>query len=135
MGVPILFSLNSNEIQALMQELKSLRVIRTSFMEEMKQQSQYNLKNLREMEQSRQEVASERQFSNELRGQYFDNLRGASESHHLPMHAEVRYLPPHKREGGTLDNIARERPNVARTTALRGFLLKLIQLHNLEYMN
>ena len=44
MDVPILFSLNSNEFQALMQELKSHRVIMTVFMEEMKQQSQYNLK-------------------------------------------------------------------------------------------
>ena len=38
-----------------------------NFMEEMKQQSQYNLENLRER-LSRQEVASEIQFSNELRG-------------------------------------------------------------------
>ena len=34
--VPILFSLNSNEFQALMQELKSEQVIMTAFMEEMK---------------------------------------------------------------------------------------------------
>ena len=40
----------------------------TAFIKERKQQSQYNLENLREMGQSRQEVSSERQFSNELRG-------------------------------------------------------------------
>ena len=34
----------------------------------------------------------ERQFSNELRGQYSDNLQGASEFHRLPMQAEVKYL-------------------------------------------
>ena len=33
------------------------------------------------------------------------------------MQAEVRYLPPHRREGGTMENVAGERPNVARTTA------------------
>ena len=70
MGVHIRFSLNFNEFQALMQKLKSQRVIITAFMEEMKQQSQSNLENLREMGQPRQEVASkpERQFSNELEG-------------------------------------------------------------------
>ena len=70
MDVPILFSLNSNEFQALMQKLKSQRVITTAFMEEMKQQSQSNLENLREKGQPRQEVASKpkRQFFNELRG-------------------------------------------------------------------
>ena len=46
--VPILLFLNSNEFQALMQELKGQRVIMTTFMEEMKQQSQSNLENLRE---------------------------------------------------------------------------------------
>ena len=30
------------------------------------------------------------------------------------MYAEARYLPPHRREGGTLENVAGERPNVAR---------------------
>ena len=42
----------------------------TAFMEEMKQQSQYNLENLRKRGQLRQEVASklERQCSNELGG-------------------------------------------------------------------
>ena len=42
----------------------------TTFMEEMKQQSQSNLESLIEMGQPRQEVASkpERQFSNELGG-------------------------------------------------------------------
>ena len=68
--VPILFSLNSNEFQALMQELNSQRVIMTAFMEEMKYLSQSNLENLKERGQPRQEVASkpERQFSNELEG-------------------------------------------------------------------
>ena len=68
MDVLIIFFNNSNEFQAFMQELKSHRVIMTAFMEEMKQQSQYNLENLRERGQSRQEVASERQFFNELKG-------------------------------------------------------------------
>ena len=68
--VSILFSINSNEFQALMQELKSQLVIMTDFMEEMRQQSQFILKNLRERGQPRQEVASkpERQLSNELEG-------------------------------------------------------------------
>ena len=103
----------------LMQELKSQGVIMTAFMEEMKQQSQSNLENLGENGQPRQEVASkpERQFSNELGGQYFDNLWGASEFHRLHMQAEIRYLPPHRREGGTLENVPRERPNAVRTTA------------------
>ena len=33
------------------------------------------------------------------------------------MQAEVRYLPPHRREGGTLENVVGERPNIARATA------------------
>ena len=38
------------------------------------------------------------------------------------MQAEVRYLPPHRREGGSMENVARERPNSARTTTpLRNF--------------
>ena len=87
MDVPIIFFLNSNEFQALMQELKSQRVIMTAFMEEMKQQSQSNLENLRERGQQRQEVAykHEGQCSNELGGQYSDNLRGAGEFNLLPM--------------------------------------------------
>ena len=32
------------------------------------------------------------------------------------MQVEVRYLLPHMREGGTLENIARERPNAAKVT-------------------
>ena len=32
------------------------------------------------------------------------------------MHTEVRYLPPHRREGGNLENVVGERPNAARTT-------------------
>ena len=47
MDVLILFSLNSNEFQALMQELKCQRVIMTAFIEEMKHQSQSNLDNLK----------------------------------------------------------------------------------------
>ena len=68
MWMCLFFSLNSNEFQALMQELKSQRVTMTAFMEEMKQESQSNLKNLRERGQPRQEVAFklERQFSIEL---------------------------------------------------------------------
>ena len=63
----------------------------TAIMEEMKY--------FRERVQIRQEVVfkPERQFFNELGGQYFDNLQGAGEFHRLPMQAEVRYLPPHKR--------------------------------------
>ena len=45
--VPIILSNNSNEFQAFMQELKSHRAIMTTFMEEIKQQSQYNLENLK----------------------------------------------------------------------------------------
>ena len=73
MDVPILFSINSNEFQAIMQELKRQQVIMTAFMEEMKQQSQSNLENLREMGQPRYEVASkpEKQFSNKLEGEIF----------------------------------------------------------------
>ena len=111
MDVPILFSLNSNEFQALMQELKSQQVIITAFMEEMKQESQSSLENLRERGQPRQEVASKPKM------QFSANLRGASEFHRLPMEAKVRYFPPHVREGGILENVAGERPNAARTTA------------------
>ena len=32
------------------------------------------------------------------------------------MQAKVRYLRPHRRDGGTLENVVGERPNVARTT-------------------
>ena len=68
--VPILLSINFNEFQALMQELKRQQVIMTAFMEEMKQQSQSNLENIKERGQPRYEVASkpEKQFSNELEG-------------------------------------------------------------------
>ena len=109
MDVSIIFSNNFNEFQAFMQEIKSHRVVMTAIMEEIK----YS----REMEQTMQEVASkpERQFSNELK-KVSDNLRGAGEFHRLPISTEVRYLPPHRREEGTMGNIAGERPNVARTT-------------------
>ena len=33
------------------------------------------------------------------------------------MQAEARNLPPHIREGGTLNNVEGEKPNVVRTTA------------------
>ena len=56
--MPIILSINSNEFQALMQELKSQGVIMIAFMEEMKQQSQSNLENLKERGQPRQEVDS-----------------------------------------------------------------------------
>ena len=71
MDVPILLSINSNDFQALIQELKSQRMIRTTFMEEMKQQqSQSILENLRQMGKPRKKVASKlgRQYSNKLRG-------------------------------------------------------------------
>ena len=66
--MPILFSINSNEFQELVQELNSQRVIMTTFIEEMKQQSQSNLENLRERGQPRQEAASkpEMKLFNEL---------------------------------------------------------------------
>ena len=35
------------------------------------------------------------------------------------MKAEVRYLPPHRKDGGTMENVVRERPNATRTTAPR----------------
>ena len=45
------------------------------------------MEKLRERGQPRQEVAfkSERQLSNEIGGQYYDNLQGAGEFHRLPM--------------------------------------------------
>ena len=33
------------------------------------------------------------------------------------MQADVRYLPPHRRKGGTLENVVEERPNVVRVIA------------------
>ena len=50
------------------------------------------------------------------------------------MQVEARYLPPHRREGGTLENIAKEKPNELEPQPLKGFLLKLTPLHNLEHM-
>ena len=93
-----------------MQKINSHQVAMTAILEE--------IMCFREMEQTRQEVASKpkRQFSNELGGQYSDSLRGAGEFHRLPMQAKVRYLPPHKKEGGTLENVVGERPNATRTT-------------------
>ena len=35
------------------------------------------------------------------------------------MQTEPRYLPPHRRYGGTLKNVAREKPNVVRAIALK----------------
>ena len=62
MDVLIVFSNNSNEFQAFMQEIKSQQVVMMAIMEEMK--------HFREREQTRQEVVSKpkRQFSNELGG-------------------------------------------------------------------
>ena len=108
MDVPILFSNNFDEFQALMQEIKSQGMIMTAFMEEMKQQSQSILENLRERGQPRQKVAfkPERQFSNELKRQQFENLREVGEFHPSPMHLEARYFPPHRKNGSTLKNVA-----------------------------
>ena len=115
MDVPILFSNNSNKFKALILEIKSQRVIMTAFLEEMKQQFQSILENLGENRQPRQEVASKtkRKFSRELGGKHSENLREAGKFHRSPMHTEVRYLSPHWRNGGTLENIVGERPNVA----------------------
>ena len=33
------------------------------------------------------------------------------------MQVEARYLPSHMREGGTLENVAEERPNATKATA------------------
>ena len=115
MNVYILFSINSNAFQALMQEIKSQRVIMIAFMEKIKQQYQSILEKLRERGQLRQKVASklERRFSNELRGQHSKNLGESDEFYRSPMQAEVNYLFPHGREGGTLDNVAGEIINAA----------------------
>ena len=51
--------------------------------------------------------------------QYSNNLWGVGEFHCLPMYEKIRYLPPHRRKGGTLENIAREKPNVVRIIAPR----------------
>ena len=84
----------------------------------MKQQSQSILENFRERGQPRQEAISLKDnFLMNSGGQYSENLREAGEFHLSPMHAEVRYLPPYRREGGTLENIVGERPNVAKDTA------------------
>ena len=70
------------------------------------------------MGQPRQEVASKPkgQFFNKLEGQHSKNLREDGEFHRSPMQAEARYLPFHRREGGTLENVAKERPNATRAT-------------------
>ena len=47
-NVPIPFSNNFNEFHTLMQEIKTREMIMTAFMEEMKQQFQSILENLRE---------------------------------------------------------------------------------------
>ena len=119
MNVPIIFSNNFSEFQALMQELKRQRMIMTAFMEEMKQQYQSILKNLKKMGQPRQKVASNpnRKFSNKLEGQHSKNLQETGEFHLSPMQVEVRYISSHMREDGTLENIAEERPNAAMATA------------------
>ena len=93
-------------------------MIMTAFMEEMKQQSQSILENLRERGKPRLEVASKpkRQISNKLREQHSKNLREAGEFHNSPMHVEVKYLHPHRKENDTLANVAGEMPNATRAT-------------------
>ena len=58
MDVSILIFNNSKEFMALMQEIKSQRVIMIAIMEEMKHQSQAILENFRERGQQRHEAAS-----------------------------------------------------------------------------
>ena len=101
MDVLIIFSLNSNEFQALMQELKSQQVIMTAFMEEMKQQSRSNLKNLRERGQPKNKVASKpkRQFSNELGGSILITYgKLVNFTAHLCMQRLDAFLPIGERE-------------------------------------
>ena len=71
------------------------------------------------MRQPRLEGASklERKFSNEFKGQHSENLREVDEFHRSSMQAKVRYLPPHRREGDSLENIVGEKPNTARAIA------------------
>ena len=92
----------------------------TTFIEEMKQQSQFILKNLRKRGQLRLEVAStlKDKFLTNSGGQHSKNLREAGEFHRSPMQVEARYLPPHRRKGGTLENMARERPNAAKAITI-----------------
>ena len=52
-------------------------------------------------------------------GASFRDLREAGEFHHSLLQAEVRYFPPHRREGGTLENVVGERPNTAKATTLQ----------------
>ena len=94
-------------------------MIMSTIMEDIKHQSQAILENIKETGQSRQEVASkpERQLSNELDVQHFENLCEADEFHRSPMQVEVRYLPPHRREGCILKSIAWEKPNAIRAKA------------------
>ena len=56
------------------------------------------------------------QFSNELRGQHSKNMQGVGEFHHSPMQVEVRYHSPHRRDGGTLKNVAGVITNATITT-------------------
>ena len=44
-------------------------------------------------------------------------MREAGEFHRSPMQAEVRYLSPHRRETGTLENVAWEITNAAMAIA------------------
>ena len=57
------------------------------------------------------------QFSIEQREQHYENLREAGEFHRSPMKTKARYLPSHKREGGTLENVGGERLNATKATA------------------
>ena len=50
------------------------------------------------------------------------------------MQVEVRYPPPHRREGGTLKNVAWENLMQLEPQPLRKFLFRLIKLHNQNHM-
>ena len=43
------------------------------------------------------------------------NFHEAGESHHLPIHSENRYLPPHRSEDETSTNVNGEHSNIVRT--------------------
>ena len=45
------------------------------------------------------------------------NFQEADRSHRSPKQVESRYLPPHRRENGTLKNFNRERSNLFITMA------------------
>ena len=51
------------------------------------------------------------------------------------MQAEVRYLSPHRREGSTLENVTRERPNATMTTTPKRIFAQTNPFTHLEHMN